>query len=54
MVPTDGIAAFPGLLRDADAQGYWISVLRVFVAAVIIHSALAATIFGALRVRWLN
>lgn len=49
-----GIVSFPGLLRDADAQGYWISILRVFAAAVVIHTGLAAVVFCLMRMRWLR
>jgi FtsH-binding integral membrane protein len=49
-----GLTVFPGLLRDVDAQGYWLSLVRVFAAAVVIHTSLAAAVFGLSRVRWLS
>lgn len=49
-----GIVIFPGLLREVAAQRYWISLIRVFAAAAIIHTALAAAVFGAMRIGWLR
>lgn len=46
-----GLAAFPGLLRDVDAQGYGISIIRVFAATAVIHIALGGVVFGVMKVQ---
>jgi hypothetical protein len=44
-----GAIAFPGLLKDFGSEGYVGSVFRVFCAAMLLHTACAASVFAVLK-----